>query len=101
MQRTRFMVLATVLGMTTLSASAWAAEEKVTLKLGGTFCDLYLGEVETALKKMAGVKAVDFKAKRGHAVVTGESGTMNTGKLVNAVNGLKGDNWHCKAEVVK
>jgi len=101
MQGARRVVLATVLGITTLSAPAWAAEEKVTLKLGGTFCDLYLAEVETALKKVAGVKAVDFKSKRGHAVVTGESGTMTTGKLVSAVNGLKGDNWHCKAEVVK
>jgi hypothetical protein len=38
-----------------------AAEQKVTLMLGGKFCDAYLGEVSDALTKIDGVRNVDLK----------------------------------------
>jgi copper chaperone CopZ len=84
-----------------IAESVSAAEQKVTLMLGGKFCDAYKGEVESALKKSPGVMAVDLKSMKGHAIVTGEAGKMNAKELVAAVNGLKGDGWHCTAEVVK
>jgi len=37
---------------------------------------------------------------KGHAVVTGD-GTMKPDQLTAAVNGVKGDGWHCKAEAMK
>jgi len=54
----------TVMGI----GSPWAAEQKsppvggqkVTLMLGGNFCDSYPDDVETALKKVPGVKVVDL-----------------------------------------
>ena len=95
------MMIVTCASLMLAAGPGQAATETVTLKLGGQFCDVYLGEVEEALKKVPGVTAVDFKARRGHAVVTGQAGTMKTGKIVDAVNALKGDNWQCKAEVVK
>lgn len=77
-----------------------AAEQKVTLMLGGKFCDLYTDAVQGALKKVAGVKAVDTKSMKGHAIVTGD-GSMKTNQLTAAVNAVKGDGWHCQAEVMK
>lgn len=81
--------------------AAYGADQKVMLMLGGTYCDLYLGEVESALKKLAGVKAVDFKSMKGHAIVMVEGGKTTTNQLAQAVNGVKGDGWHCSAEVMK
>lgn len=95
------LTLAMVAASIIFTSAAWAADQKVTLTLGGKLCDLYLGEVESALKKVGGVTAVDVKSMKGHAVVTGDPGKMKPDQLVTAVNGVKGDGWHCKAEVKK
>ena len=58
----------TVMGI----GSPWAAEQKsppaggqkMTLMLGGKFCDSYPDDVETALKKVPGVKAVKSEGIR-------------------------------------
>ncbi len=76
-------------------------ERTVMLMLGGQYCDLYLGNVESALKKIAGVKAVDLKSMKGHAVVTLEGDKATTKQLAEAVNGVKGEGWHCSAQVMK
>ena len=101
MSRTRTVALMVMVGLFALSATAWAVEQKVTLKLGGQFCEFYPGEVETALKKVAGVTAVDLKSKKGHAVVTGDASKMKPGDLTAAVDAVKGDGWHCKGELAK
>jgi len=100
MSKPRTWFCAVILGMMLGSHSAWAADQKVTLMLGGKFCDMYPDVVHAALKKVAGVKAVDLKSMKGHAVVTGD-GTVKPDQLTTAVNGLKGDGWSCKAEVMK
>jgi len=84
-----------------MATPAWSADEKVTLMLGGKFCDAYLSDVRDALTKVAGVKAVDFKSMKGHAVVTVESGKAKPEQLAAAVNGVKGDGWHCTGQVMK
>lgn len=81
--------------------AAYGADQRVMLMLSGTYCDLYLGEVESALKKLAGVKAVDVKSMKGHAIVALEAGKTTANQLAQAVNGVKGDGWHCSAEVMK
>ena len=101
MHQIKAFILSVMFGLILCSAPVWAAEQKTTLMLGGQFCDSYLGEVETALKKVAGVKGVDLKSMKGHAIVTGETGTVKTAQLTAAVNALKGEGWHCKAEVMK
>lgn len=93
-------VLFSVLMVGCLGA-AYGADQKVMLMLGGTYCELYLGDVESALKKLAGVKAVDFKSMKGHAIVTVEGDKTTSNQLAQAVNGVKGDGWHCSAEVMK
>ncbi|MGQ0810587.1 MAG: cation transporter [Nitrospiraceae bacterium] len=96
---------AVLVGMATVwiftAGIAEAGDQKVTLMLGGKFCDLYKGEVEAALKKVPGVTAVDLKSMKGHAIVTGEVGKMKADQLREAVNSLKGDGWHCTAEIMK
>ncbi|MFZ3013619.1 MAG: cation transporter [Nitrospira sp.] len=81
--------------------AAYGADQKVMLMLGGTYCDLYLGDVESALKKLTGIKAVDFKSMKGHAIVTLEGNKTTSNQLAQAVNGVKGNGWHCSAEVMK
>ena len=95
----------TVMGI----GSPWAAEQnsppaggqKVTLMLGGKFCESYPEDVETALKKVSGVKAVDLKSMPGHAVVEVEPGKAKPDQLVAAVNGVKGSGWNCTAQLMK
>lgn len=78
-----------------------AAEQKIILMLGGKFCEAYLGDVESALTKLSGVKAVDLKSMKGHAVVTMDGAMIKANQLAAAVNGVKGDGWHCTAQAMK
>lgn len=91
-----------VLGILFAAATGplWAAEQKVTLALGGKMCDLYRPSVETALKKVPGVTALDFKSVKGSVVVTADA-SVKPGTLEDAVNGVKGEGWYCKAEAKK
>ena len=93
------VLMGLIIGSSGSTASAGAAEQKVTLMLGGKFCDAYLGDVSEALKKVGGVKEVDLKSMKGHAVVTVD--TAKPDQLATAVNGVKGDGWHCTAQVMK
>jgi len=71
------------------------------IDLGGKFCEVSLGDEEAALAKLSGVKAVDFKSMKGHAVVTIDGGKVKADQLASAVNGVKGDGWHCNGQVMK
>ena len=100
MKTLRTLVLV-VVALSILEISAFAAEQKVTLMLGGKFCEFYPEAIETALKKVSGVTGVDLKSKKGHAVVDVEAGKVKPDQLADAVNAVKGEGWHCKAEVMK
>jgi periplasmic mercuric ion binding protein len=97
-----FTKLGVLIGfMCAITTPAISAEESVMLMLGGKYCDAYLSNVRDALTKVAGVKAVDVKSMKGHAVVTVESGKVKPEQLVAAINGVKGDSWFCTGEVMK
>ena len=94
-------VYACVLGVVILAAAqAWAADQKVTLVLGGKMCELYRPSVESALRKVQGVTAVDFKSAKGSVVVTAGP-SVKPSQLEDAVNGVKGEGWYCTAKVKK
>jgi hypothetical protein len=38
---------------------------------------------------------------KGHAVVTMDGEKVKVGQLAAAVNGVKGDGWHCTGQVMK
>lgn len=82
------------------TAPVLAADQKVTLMIGGKFCEHYLGDVEAALKKVAGVKAVDTKSMKGHVVVTVDGDKATAKQLADAVGAVKGKGWYCKAEAM-
>jgi copper chaperone CopZ len=84
--------------LTAIASLAWAAEQKVTLVLGGKMCDLYRPSVEAALKKVSGVTTLDFKSVKGSVVVTADA-SVKPGTLVDAVNGVKGEGWYCEGKV--
>ena len=97
--RISFACMAILIGSFGLTQAA--AERTVMLMLDGKRCDLYQGEVDSALKKLAGVKAVDFKSMKGHAIVTVEGHKTTESDLVEAVNGIKGDGWYCTAQIMR
>lgn len=101
MQPIRMYTLPLAVGMFLWATPVWAADQQVTLMLGGKFCEFYPEAIETALKKVDGVKGVDLKSKKGHAVVEVEAGKVKPENLTDAVSGVKGEGWHCKAEVMK
>lgn len=101
MHTIRNYTLAVAVGMFILTAQAWAAEQKVTLMLSGKFCEFYPEAIDTALKNVSGVKGVDLKSMKGHAVVEVEAGKVKPEQLTDAVNAVKGEGWHCKADVMK
>ena len=82
------------------AVQAWAADQKITLALGGKMCDLYRPSVEAALKKVPGVTALDFKSVKNSVVVTADA-PVKPGKLEETVNGVKGEGWYCEATVKK
>lgn len=101
MSHARNLALAVACAMSMVPTLVVAADQQVTLALGGKFCEFYGGDVQKALMNVTGVKAVDLGSKSRHAVVTVDAGRVNTAQLTAAVNALKGDGWHCKAEIVK
>jgi mercuric ion binding protein len=84
-----------------MATPVYASDEKIILMLGGKFCEAYLGDVEAALTKLSGVKTVDLKGMKGHAMVTIDGEKVKAGQLVSAVNGVKGEGWHCTGQVMK
>jgi len=94
--------VALVFGILLSSLPATAAEDKqITLMLGGKFCEFYPDNIEKALTELSGVKAVDLKSMKGHAIVTVDTSKTKPGELTAAVNKVKGSKWHCTAEVMK
>lgn len=83
------------LGVVLAGHSAFAAEKKVTLLLGGNFCSFYLDDVKKALMNVPGVTGVTFSSSQDHAYVTGDDAQMKTGDLVSAVDAVKGNGWFC------
>ena len=97
-----FITLGCLIGFVcAMTTPVFAGEEKVMLMLGGKYCDAYVGDVQNALTKVAGVKTIDLKSMKGHAVVTVESGKVKPAQLVTAVNSVKGDGWYCTGEIMK
>lgn len=101
MPHARTLGWAMVFAIFVMALPVVAADQQITLALGGKFCEFYGGDVQTALMKVTGVKAVDLNSKKGHAVVTADTAKVKPTQLTDAVNAVKGDGWHCKAEVVK
>lgn len=91
-----------------LSILLWAACEsgsmagpEVTIELGGKFCSMYPDALTSALEQVSGVEAVDLKTKEGYAIVTGKTGAIRLADLKDAVNGVRGEGWHCEVASIE
>jgi copper chaperone CopZ len=82
------------------ASPALAAEQTVTLVLGGKLCDLDRSSVEAALKQVPGVTGLDLKSVKGSVVVRADA-PVKPETLEAAVNGVKGDGGSCKTAVRK
>ena len=68
---------------------------------GGKFCNAYLKDVRDALTNGDGVKAIDVKSMKDHAVVTVDSSKVGPEQLTTAVNGVKDDSWYCTRRIIR
>ncbi|MFQ5580484.1 MAG: cation transporter [Nitrospiria bacterium] len=93
------VILAMFLSFSVSSANAGEAA-RINLRLGGKFCREYLTDLEKVLKNMDGVKTVNLKCMKGHAIVEVEPEKVKPAQLVEVVKGIKGKGWHCMAEVM-
>jgi len=101
MQYVSNLFFSALLAVSIMGTLAQAADQKVTLMLGGKHCDSYLSDVETALMKVPGVKKADVKSMPGHAVVEMDTAKSKPDQAVKAVNDVKGSGWNCTAELMK
>ncbi len=92
--------LGTLLPLLALPAlpGALAGEGTVALKLGGQYCNFYLGDVKKALMKVPGVKGVSFDQSGSTVVVTEDPGKVSAGKLIRTIRGVHGEAWSCDAK---
>ena len=87
--------LAIGVGVMLSFGTALAAEKKVSIVLGGKFCNFYLDDVKNALMKVPGVTAVSFNSAQDHVYVTGDDTQMKTGDLISTISAVKGSTWFC------
>lgn len=97
----RILSVALICGSGLMASMAEAADQQVTLMLGGASCETHAREIRTALKRVEGVRAVDLDSMPGHAVIRTAAEGITPEQLTAAVAGAKGANWHCTAEVMK
>ncbi|HUK55051.1 MAG TPA: heavy metal-associated domain-containing protein [Nitrospiria bacterium] len=97
-------VMAVVLVMGILAIQTQAADQQVTLMLGGQYCEFYPKEITDALMAVKGVKSVDLQSMKGHAIVE-HDGSVKEEQLLDAIKTVKGTkggvDWYCDAEVMK
>ena len=99
----RFILLsAFAIGLTAGPISA--AEQNTTLMLGGKSCTSHSKEITAALMGVKGVKEVDLKSMKGHAIVTHDE-TVKPEALVdalmkNAKGNENGKEWSCTGEAM-
>lgn len=75
-----------------------AAQQRVTIKLGGRYCDFHTIDVEQALKRVAGVVDVDMNSYPGRVMIVMRAGKVNPDHLLAAVQQIKGEGYNCTAK---
>ena len=80
-----------------LPAAAVSAPQKLTLKLGGQYCNFYLDDVTKALMGVPGVRHVSYNKAQDQVTVQGDAATLKESSVIRAIDGVKGSSWYCKA----
>lgn len=89
------ITLALTIGIFLCADQTEASTQRVNIKLGGEYCKFYLLDIDKALKKVTGVKGVDFQTMKDHVIVTMLHGKVKPQELLSAIRSVKGDGYHC------
>jgi hypothetical protein len=81
--------------------AAGASIERTTLMLAGAGCQRLHEDVEEALRRLAGVRAVDTKSVPGHVLIDVERGRVTAEQLAAEVARLAGSDEFCRASVME
>lgn len=95
------IVIAMFLSVSVSSASTNEMMKRIRVKLDGKYCGGYLGDVEQVLVKINGVQSVNLEAMKGHAIIEVASDKVKANQLIEAVQTVKGNGWHCTAELMR
>ena len=80
-----------------LPATAISTPEKLTLKLGGQYCNFYLDDVTKALMGVPGVHHVTYNKTQDQVTVQGDGSTLKESSVIQAIDAVKGSSWYCEA----
>jgi heavy-metal-associated domain-containing protein len=101
--KTQTIILAMLFGLGLMSSVTLGADEELVIMLGGEGCESHPEQITKVLMAQKGIKSVDLKKMKGHAVVTSE-GSTKPEALVKIIQGLKGSNngveWSCDAMIM-
>ncbi len=65
-----------------------AGESRLTIPVSGMHCDQCVSRVQTALRGVDGVKAVDADVEKGQAVVIADTKKVDPAKLTKTIDAL-------------
>lgn len=88
-------------GLWLLAGTVEAGDNRIALSLNGEACDRQRATIETALKHLPGVRAVDVRSVPGHILVDVEEGRVTADEVAAAVNGLTDRAGSCTAQEMK
>ncbi|MFI5247418.1 MAG: hypothetical protein ACHQWV_02565 [Nitrospirales bacterium] len=95
MRKLLSLFLLCVLGFALIPNLTEAAQQRVTIKLGGRYCRFHLFDLTASLKRVSGVIDVDFETLNGHVIVVMNAGKVNPDHLLSAIHQVKGDGYYC------
>ncbi|MBM4132835.1 MAG: hypothetical protein FJ245_03615 [Nitrospira sp.] len=99
--RIRLSLVTGLAGLWLLAGTVEAGDHRIALSLTGKTCDRQRATIETALKMLPGVHAVDVRSVPGHILVDLEEGRVTADQAVSTVNGLKARDGSCAAQEMK
>ncbi len=97
--RLTILIAATFIGHHQVAAGS--SIERVTLMLAGTGCQRVPQDVEEALMRLAGVRAVDSRSIPGHVLVDVDHGRVTAQQLAAEVDRSAGSDGLCRAGVME
>lgn len=93
--------LTSLAGLLLLTGTVEAGSSRIALSVNGEACDPQRATIETTLKQLPGVRAVDVRSVPGHILVNVEEGRVTAAEVAAAVNGLTDQAGACTAQEMK
>ncbi len=88
-------------GLWLLAGRVEAGAHRIALSVNGEACDRQRAAIETVLRQLPGVRAVDVRSVPGHILVDVEEGRITADAVAAAANGLTAQGGSCTAQEMK